>query len=231
MRRNVEKKQGFNLFYLIIIVVILVIILYFIMNPLADDSSPVAEDSKKIELFNGHDLSNWSFYLEDSTVDPSTIYHIQDNVIRIEGEPFGYMRTNAVYEDYKLHVEWRWPGEQSNSGVFLNITGPDKQWPATIECQLAAGKAGDFVFLGGSDAAERTDKEKHVIQKMEESNEVQPGEWNAYDIINRNDSIMIYVNGLFQNGCTLPEPGNGHIGLQSEGLAIEFRNVYLISYN
>jgi len=94
-----------------------------------------------------------------------------------------------------------------------------------------AGKAGDFVFLGGSDAAERTDKENLVIPKMEESNEVSPGEWNAYDIINRNDSLLVYVNGLLQNMCTMPVPGKGHIGLQSEGLAIEFRNVFLISYN
>ncbi|MBL7113802.1 MAG: DUF1080 domain-containing protein [Bacteroidales bacterium] len=231
MRRNVEKKPGFNLFYLIIIAVILLIILYYVLNPLDKEGAPVAENSKKIELFNGRDLSDWSFYLVDSTVDPSIIYYVQDDVINIEGEPFGYMKTKAEYEDYKLHLEWRWPGEESNSGVFLNITGPDQKWPATIECQLMAGNAGDFVFLGGSDAAERTDKENRVILKIEESNEVTPGEWNAYDIINRNDSIMVYVNGVLQNSCTFPDPPKGHIGLQSEGGPVEFRNVYLVSYN
>jgi hypothetical protein len=231
MRRTDERKPGFNLFYLIIIVVILIIILYYVMNPLAEKAAQLDEDTKKIELFNGHDLSSWSFYLADSTMDPSNIFHVQDNVIRIEGEPFGYMRTKNQYENYKLHAEWRWPGEESNSGVFLNIAGPDQQWPATIECQLMAGNAGDFVFLGGSDAAERTDKENRVIPKMEESNELATGEWNAYDIINRNDSIRVYVNGRLQNTCTMPVPGKGHIGLQSEGLPIEFRNVYLVSYN
>ena len=96
MRRNIEKKQGFNLFYLIIIVVILVIILYFIMNPLAYESSLVAEDSKKIELFNGQDLSNWSFFLADSTVDPASVYYVQGDVIHIAGDPFGYSRPDAL---------------------------------------------------------------------------------------------------------------------------------------
>ena len=231
MRRNTERKPGFNLFYMVIIVVILVIILYYIMNPMAEEKSTVSADIKKTELFNGHDLSGWSFYLADSTVDPATIFHVQDNHIRIEGEPFGYMRTITEYDNFKLHVEWRWPGEESNSGVFLNISGPDKRWPATIECQLKAGNAGDLVFLGGSDAAERTDKENLVINKMEESNEMAAGDWNAYDIISRNDSIQVWVNGKLQNICTMPVPDRGHIGLQSEGLPIEFRNVYLVSYN
>ncbi len=231
MRRNVEKKPGFNLFYLIIIAVILIIILYYVMNPIDKKTAPFTQDSKKIELFNSHDLSNWSFFLVDSMVDPSIIFYVQNDVIHIKGEPFGYMRTKTEYQDYKLHLEWRWPGEESNSGVFLNILGPDKKWPPAIECQLMAGNAGDFVFLGGSDAAERIDKEKLVIEKTGESSELEPGEWNAYDIINRNDSIMVYVNGMLQNVCTMPVPGKGYIGLQSEGSAIEFRNIYLFSYN
>jgi len=104
MRRNVERKQGFNLFYLIIIVVVLVIILYYVMSPLAEEKDAVTEESNKIELLNGTDLSNWSFYLVDSTVDPSAVYYVKDSVIRIEGEPFGYMKTRDQYENYKLHV-------------------------------------------------------------------------------------------------------------------------------
>ena len=43
------------------------------------------------------------------------------------------MRTASIYSDFRLHVEWRWPEQAGNSGVFLNISGPDQQWPATIE--------------------------------------------------------------------------------------------------
>jgi len=230
MKREIERKPGFNLLYLAIIIVILLALLFLIMNQSSEkEPAPVVQE-KKVKLFNGTDLSNWEFFLVDSLIDPATIFKVNGNLIRIEGEPFGYMRTVDEYKDYKLHVEWRWPEEESNSGVFLNISGEDKKWPATIECQLKAGNAGDFVFLGDSDAIERVDKSNLVIAKKEESNEKPSGEWNEYDIHCMNDSIIVYVNGTLQNRCTDPAPNSGHIGLQSEGKPIEFRNVYLVQF-
>jgi len=149
---------------------------------------------------------------------------------RIGGQPFGYMRTMMEYKDYHLHVDWRWPEQAGNSGVFLNISGQDKQWPATIECQLMSGNAGDFVFLGGSDATERTDKTSMVKLKTEASSEKPVGDWNSYDIYSRNDSIIVYVNNVLQNLCSHPSPDKGYIGLQSEGAPVEFRNVWLENF-
>jgi len=134
------------------------------------------------------------------------------------------------YKDYHLHVDWRWPEQAGNSGVFLNISGQDKQWPATIECQLMSGNAGDFVFLGGSDATERTDKTSMVKLKTEASSEKPVGDWNSYDIYSRNDSIIVYVNNVLQNLCSHPSPDKGYIGLQSEGAPVEFRNVWLENF-
>jgi hypothetical protein len=50
------------------------------------------------------------------------------------------MRTEKSYSDYKLHVEWRWPGEATNSGVFVHGQEPDAIWLKCIECQLMAGR-------------------------------------------------------------------------------------------
>jgi hypothetical protein len=55
------------------------------------------------QLFNGKDLSNWTFFLRD----PATVFTVQNGVIHISGNPFGYLRTKEVYANYKLHVEWR----------------------------------------------------------------------------------------------------------------------------
>jgi len=187
----------------------------------------------RIDLWNGTDLSGWVFFLDDTLTNPDTVFTVTNNVIRIGGQPFGYMRTMEEYGGYDLHVEWRWPQEPTNSGVFINISGEDMKWPMTIECQLMSGNAGDLVFLGGSDATERIDKSKLVIAKYEQSSENPPGEWNSYDIHSRNDSIIVFVNGVLQNTCSTPFPAKGYIGLQSEGGPIEFRNVYLLyaSYN
>lgn len=217
-----DKKSNFSLTYLAIIILILIVMLYLVMRP-----SSRKQEVTKINLWNGKDISEWIMYLADSSAIKDTVFQVRNEAIRIGGQPFGYMRTSAEYSDFRLHVEWRWPEQAGNSGVFLNISGPDQQWPATIECQLMSGNAGDFVFLGGSDATEHVDKTKWVVPKFNESSENSVGEWNSYDIHSRNDSIIVYVNGVLQNTCTNPEPEIGFIGLQSEGAPIEFKNIYL----
>jgi 3-keto-disaccharide hydrolase len=222
MDRDFNKKISFYLIYFIIVILILIVILYVIMR-----GSDRKQEITRIDLWNGMNISEWVLFTGDSTALKDTVFYVKDDVIRIGGQPFGYMRTKVEYAGYHLHVDWRWPEQAGNSGVFLNISGQDKQWPATIECQLMSGNAGDFVFLGGSDATERTDKTKMVKPKIEISSEKPAGDWNSYDIYSRNDSIIVYVNNVLQNLCSHPTPDKGYIGLQSEGAPVEFRNVWL----
>lgn len=183
--------------------------------------------SEKIQLFNGVDLSNWVFKLKDPAIDPAKVFTVKDGVIHISGDPFGYMRTKEAYSDYKLHVEWRWPKEPSNSGVFVHAQEPDTIWLKCIECQLKAGNAGDFVCMNGADMKERTDKTKMFVNKLVDSSEKPAGEWNIMKVICKADIIEVYVNGVLQNRGTNVSPNSGHICLQSEGKDVEFRNVYL----
>jgi len=178
-----------------------------------------------IQLFNGKDLSNWTFYLKDQTVDPSTVFTVKDGVISITGNPFGYMRTKEKYSDYKLHVEWRWPVEATNSGVFVHGQEPDAIWLKCIECQLMAGNAGDFVCMNGADIAERSDKSKAVVKKKAESSEKPVGEWNTMEVTCKGNIIEVTVNGVLMNKGTNSNITSGSICLQSEGKDIQFRNV------
>ena len=72
-----------------------------------------------VYLFNGKNLDNWTKVLVDSSADLDDVFQVEDGVIKISGNPFGYMRTNESYSNYSLHVEWRWPQEPTNSGLFL----------------------------------------------------------------------------------------------------------------
>jgi hypothetical protein len=182
---------------------------------------------KKIMLFNGKDLSNWVFTLKDKTVDPTSVFMVHDGVIHITGEPFGYMRTKEAYSDYKLHVEWRWPVEASNSGVFVNAQQPDTIWLKCVECQLKAGSAGDFVCMNGADMAERADKSKRSVTKLADSSEKPVGQWNTLEVVCKSNTIELTVNGVVQNKGTNVTVTSGSICLQSEGKAVEFRNVFL----
>jgi hypothetical protein len=183
--------------------------------------------SETIMLFNGKDLSNWVFKLKDPSIDPAAIFTIRNGVIHITGNPFGYMRTKDTYSDYKLHVEWRWPAEAGNSGVFVHAQQPDTVWLKCVECQLQAGNAGDFVCMNGADMTERTDKSKPFVKKLALSSEKPTGEWNTMEVICKSNTIEVFVNGTLQNKGTNVSVSKGSICLQSEEKDVEFRNVYL----
>jgi len=192
-------------------------------------STVFCQKAKKVELFNGKNLKNWTFTLKDATVDPATVFTVKNGVINIKGDPFGYMRTKVAYSNYTLHVEWRYPEVLSNSGVFVHGQSPDTIWLKCIECQLKAGSAGDFVCMNGSDMKERTDKTQRVVKKLAAANEKAVGEWNSMDIKCMNNTIEVTVNGVLQNKGTEVNLKSGYICLQSEGKAIEFRDVYLLN--
>ena len=79
----------------------------------------------KIELFNGQDLDNWNIFVDSEDGEPKDLFYVEDGILNTLGEPFGYIRTKESYSNYKLHVEWRWVNEPSNSGVLLHVQGKD----------------------------------------------------------------------------------------------------------
>jgi len=189
--------------------------------------SSVAYSQKKIELFNGKNLNNWAFMLKDPKADPSKVFTVKDGVIHIKGDPFGYMRTKEAYSNYALHVEWRWPHEATNSGVFIHAQEPDSIWLKCIECQLQAGNAGDFICMSGTDMKERTDKKNIFLKKLAPSSEKPVGEWNTMEIKCSEYTIEVKVNGVLQNRGTELNVRKGSVCLQSEGKDVEFRNIYI----
>ena len=186
---------------------------------------------KTHKLFNGKNLNNWNFVVEKNAAPAEQVFGIQNGVIHIKGQPFGYMYTKEKYSNYKLHVEWRWPDGASNSGIFLLIADPRNPFPNGIECQLHAGDAGDFVLLGGSELAEFEGPrpEFPVVKKAHDSSEKPVGEWNEANIFVKNGVITVYINGVYQNTGT-NKVKEGFVGLQSEGHDVQFRNVTLTEW-
>lgn len=186
-----------------------------------------------VELFNGKNLDGWTPFIEDSSRKASDIFFAKDGILCVKGNPFGFIRTNKKYSNFKLHVEWRYPVETVNSGIFVFVQDDLKIWPNAIECQLMKGKVGDFVLLGGSDIAEfktpaGTVRPKFpVVKRFNKSNENPTGEWNNADIICKDGNIVVYINGELQNKGSDSLHKSGFIALQSEGSEIHFRNIRL----
>ncbi len=183
------------------------------------------------ELFNGKDLSGWKLILKDNSKKPEEVFTVREGVIRIAGEPFGYMHTAEKYENFSFYAEWRWPENPGNSGIFFFIGDEYPVWPNAIECQLMAGKAGDMVLLNGSHLDEyRTPPGQErpafpVLPKFQADSEKPAGEWNNAFICCKDGRISIFINGVWQNQGSGYKNRKGHIALQSEGSPIEFRNI------
>ena len=98
-------------------------------------------------LFNGADLTGWHTDIpkadEQASLSPSFV--VEDGILVSCGNPQGHLITDAVHDNYRLEVEWRWPGKPGNCGVLVHCSTPRrlyKMFPQSIECQLHVGNAG-----------------------------------------------------------------------------------------
>jgi len=198
---------------------------------------------EKIVLWNGRNFTGWKLFVpvdpdfayEVKVADDDTLWSIKDGVIHCKGEPAGYIRTEADYANYLLHVEWRWIKKGGNSGILLHASPPDRVWPKNLECQLWSGNAGDFILVDGVRIEQYDKNSKRVgpplvsptIEKLKKSSEKPIGQWNTCDIICKDNWAVVFVNGVLQNVATKATVTSGKICLQSEGQVIEFRNIYI----
>jgi hypothetical protein len=192
-------------------------------------TAAAAEDGT-IRLFNGRDLSGWDIWVEDASAKPEETWAVVNGILRTTGKPNGYLKTRQAYRNYRLVVEWRWPENPGNSGILMHINGPDKVWPYCVEAQLYSGSAGDFWFMSGAKGRTepgRVNPERDNNSRKIVAAENPAGEWNRYEIIALEGSIVLEVNGRLVNWALEAEPAEGLIGFQSEGAPIEFRKIEL----
>lgn len=210
---------------------VVIVAMLVALAPAPEKKSEPIVPKEKVVLWNGKDFTGWKLFVPDSKHDVTKTWSIKNGVIRCEGRPAGYMRTEKDYASYLFHVEWRWPERGGNSGVLVHMSGADKVWPKSLECQLASGNAGDFWLIGGVENKEHAKKGKRArgrrVAKLKKSSEKPLGQWNAYDIICKDDWVVVLVNGVLQNVGSKCSVTSGKICLQSEGTPIEFRNIYI----
>ena len=130
-------------------------------------AEPKTSDEGTISLFNGNSLKGFYTFIKDRgrNTDPNAVFTVQDGLLRISGEEWGCITTEAEYEDYHLVAEYKW-GEATHSpredrardnGILLHSVGEDGafggSWMHSIECQLIEGGTGDFIVVGdGTDS-------------------------------------------------------------------------------
>src|SRR5205085_11290460 len=91
----------------------LLLAMYFAAVVASVSLVPAADDSFK-PLFNGQDLSGWVIV----NVAPTT-FSARDGMIVSTGKPTGTLRTERMYENFIMEVEWRHMQPMGNAGVFI----------------------------------------------------------------------------------------------------------------
>lgn len=185
------------------------------------------------DLFNGRDFSGWELVTLPTT--PADIAKVctyrPDGALAVSGQPVSYLATTATYENYTLHAEWRWPAKPGNGGILVHIaSGPkDKAWPFCQQVQLKNTAVGDVIPMAGATFAEPLDPAAKVAARPHTAadSEKPAGEWNSCDIVCRDGTITVTVNGVLQNQITRAKPASGRVGFQLEGIPFELRAVRL----
>src|SRR5688500_18331452 len=73
-------------------------------------------------LFNGKDLTGWTADVpeKDKNPDAPASFVVRDGMLVSLGVPRGHLLTDGVYRDYRLQVEYRFPGKPGNCGVLVH---------------------------------------------------------------------------------------------------------------
>ncbi|RZT10485.1 protein of unknown function [Duganella sp. CF402] len=192
-----------------------------------------AHSAGAAELFNGRDFSGWELQTTPAAAVAEAFQVLPDGVIASAGKPSGFIATRESYRNYKLHVEWRWPGKPGNGGVLLHISPGtfDRVWPVSLQVQTKFGNAGDLLPMAAASFAEPLTSapgaETRIKAHTAADSEKPAGEWNTCDIVSRDGTVEVTVNGVLQNRVSNASPASGRIGFQLEGTPYELRRVEL----
>ena len=187
-------------------------------------------------LFNGKDLSGW----EPVNVAPDT-FTARDGMIISTGKPTGVLRTDRMYENCIVELEWRHMKAGGNAGLFLWGDGvPAVGIPFTrgIEVQIldnaydANGKNewftthGDIFPIHGAKMTPMGKIAKSGTRSFptEDRSNSTP-EWNHYRVVAKNGELRLSVNGKEVTVGKDCWPRKGYIFLESEGSECHFKNI------
>jgi hypothetical protein len=195
----------------------------------ADGPKPDAEGF--VPLFDGKDLSGWV----PINVEPDT-FTARDGVIHSTGRPTGIMRTDRMYENFVLELEWRHLKPGGNAGLFVwsdGVIAKPTPFARAIEVQILDGQESDvytsqgdvFAIHGATMKPDRPHPKGWMRCLPSEARAKPSPEWNRYRVECNDGRVTLAVNGKVVSGGSEAKPRKGYICLESEGGEVEFRNL------
>lgn len=194
--------------------------------------SAVADDADDFKpLFNGKDLSGWVLVNT-----PADTWMVQEEMLVCSGKPVGEIRTDRMYQNFILEVEWRHMVPKGNAGIFIwadDITARGVPFHRSVEVQVlendygqSAGHTthGDIFPIHGATMTPVNGRGGNRAFPAEERSLPSP-QWNHYRIECRDGAISLAVNHKVVTQGKDASPRKGYICLESEGGVVQYRNL------
>ena len=176
-----------------------------------------------VSLFNGEDLSGWSIQNDGR-------FLVEDGLLKID-RGTGWLRSDKIYGDFVLTMEFRFLEKEANSGIFVR-TGPTSKkdengWPDNgyqVQCKdtLEGIPLADVIPYGAPPFEAEFDIE--ALKKAYRP----AGEWHVYEIKAQGERLWIKLNGILITTATSIKNLEGHIGIQGELGLLEFRKIEIL---
>lgn len=186
---------------------------------------------EQVPLFNGKDLSGWVLVNT-----PPQTWQVQDGMLVCSGKPIGEIRTERMYQNFEMELEWRHMVPRGNAGVFIwadDITARGVPFHRGIEVQVLENAYGnneshtthgDIFPIHGATMTPINGRKGSRAFPTEERSKPSP-EWNHYRIVCNDGDISLAVNGKVVTRGTDANPRKGYICLESEGGVVHYRNI------
>ena len=184
-------------------------------------------------LFNGENFSGW---VPVNTA-PST-WLIKDNMLICSGKPIGELRTERMYQNFIMEVEWRHMKPKGNAGIFVwadDITARGQPFHRGIEVQVLENSYGntrgytthgDIFPIHGATMTPVNGRGGSRAFPVENRSRPSP-DWNHYRIVCNDGNISLAVNGKVVTKGKNSNPRKGYICIESEGGVVHYRNMII----
>ncbi|WP_026808922.1 3-keto-disaccharide hydrolase [Arenibacter latericius] len=208
-------------------------------------AASVCSAQESISLFNGKDLTGWHVDVPQMDNNPNARnpFIVRNNQLVSLGEPQGHLITDDNYSNFRLKVEYRFPGKPGNCGVLVFASTPRSlydMFPKSIEVQMMHENAGDFWCIVEDITVDNMEEKRgpkadwgitegklRRIKKLTDGSENPLGEWNYMTIECLDNEIKVWLNGDLVNHGYNATANSGQIAIQAEGAEVEFRKVML----
>ncbi len=208
-------------------------------------SSCAAQKRATVSLFNGKDLEGWHADVPamDTAQTKKPSFIVRNGMLVSLGKPEGHLITDKTYQNYRLEVEYRFPGEPGNCGVLVHATTPRalyQMFPKSLEVQMMHENAGDFWCIvedikvpemekrrGPKSEWGITEGKGRRILNLTDGTEKPLGEWNRMVVECLDREVKVWLNGVLVNHGSECTANSGQIAVQAEGAEVEFRKLEL----